>query len=198
MAKKQLPPKRRVFNLLKPYIAPPSGWDRVYEWLVGRARLVMVVVEILVVITFVSKVVVDTQAKALEDSIKVQDFQLRRFATSAEPALKSLQQRASGYVELWNNSSSYSGVLREINTYIPNPGASLAISVFNQEISITGADSFETLAQIEAAMKKSATFSNVRVTQLTTDSTVNPAAGGGGSYVLIATVAKVNNRPLIQ
>lgn len=195
MAKTVQPKTRRIFNLLKPYTPPPTGWDKIYDWLLGRARIIMVIAEIIVAITFMAKVVVDTQAKGFDDEIKFQDFELQRFAVSVEPVINKLQNKAQMYQQLWDGSSSYADVLAEIHSYIPNPGSELLITINREEVSIAGEESFDALAQIEEAMKQSDTFSEVSVSQLNTD-TSGPS-GISGDYLLTATIAKVKNRTKI-
>lgn len=191
MAKTKTTNRNKIFNLLKPYVPPASGWDRIYEWLLGKARIVMLIVELIVVATFVTKVVIDTQAKGLEDEIKVKDFELQRLAVSVEPAIRKLQNKTEMYKILWDKSSSYASVLSEVHSYIPNPGAELLVAINRDELTISGVDNFSSLAEIERAMKASTTFSLVSLTQLNTESS---ASGTTGDYILTAIIAKPADR----
>lgn len=184
--------KPKLFNLLKPYVPPLTGWDRIYDWLLGKARVIMVIAEIIVVFTFVTKVVVDTQAKGFEDDIKSKDFEMQRLAESVEPVLRKLQLKTQMYTQLWNGSNRYADIVKEIHGYIPNPGSELLININRDEVTISGEEDFATLARIEQAMKSSRTFSEVSVTQLNTDT--SGAEGVGGDYVLTATIAKLKSR----
>lgn len=185
---------RKVFNLLKPSQPPPTGWDRIYDWLVGRARVVMIVAEIIVAVTFITKVVVDTQAKALEDEIARKDTELKQFEISTEPTLRSLQNRARSYKKLWNTATKYSDYLAEIDGYILNPGSDLLLTFNNSSILISGEESFQNLSQIEASMKGSTSFVNPTITSLDADTGGN----GSGEYQLNAEIIKLNNRNQLQ
>jgi hypothetical protein len=186
--------KRRVFNLLKPYQPPPSGWERVYSWVVGKAKVIMVIVEILVVITFIGKVLVDYQAKNLDDRIKAQELILQR-AAPVEPILRKLQSKANAYSLIWSKSSSYSALLNEVNSYIPTMSTKLAVDFSGENITISGQADYNTLAEIERRMKQSPRFANAVITQLSTSGTNDT---GNGDYVLSAKIVKVASRTQTQ
>ena len=187
--------KTRIFNLLKPYKPPLTSWDRIYEWLLGRARVVMVVAEIVVALAFFGKVIVDVQAKNLDDQIKTKDFELSQYAKAVEPQVRVLQQKASTYIKVWNNASSYSDVLKEIDSYIPNAGANLSINITEDQVTIRGDDTLGVLSTIESSMRASKTFSSVSVPSLSADS--GEVRQQTGVLVLNATLAKVANRQKI-
>jgi hypothetical protein len=192
MANAKTPPKtKRNFNLLKPYKAPPTAWDKVYDWLINKARVVMLVSEVAVAISFVGKVVVDVQAKNLDDAIKGKVFELSQYAPVIEPNLRQIQQKANVFTNIWEASSGYSDVLKEIYSYVPNPAADLSIRIAESDVTITGGDSLEALSQIEAKMKASATF-------VSSETKINLNSEGSavqqGKYLLVTKIAKVNNR----
>lgn len=186
MAKKTLPTKRRIFNLLKPYRPPPNTWDKIYDWLLNRARVIMVLAEIIVVVAFVTKVVVDVQAKSLDDQIESAQATLGLFSTTAEPTVRKIQQKSSDYAAIWDASSGYSRVITEINSYIQNPSADIVIRITDNKVSISGGSNISDLAQIEARMKSSPTFTNVTLPTLSTDS--GEASFRQGQYVFNAEI----------
>lgn len=196
MAKdKTLPTKKRIFNLLKPYKPPPSAWDKIYDWLIGKARIVMIVSEIAVAISFVGKVVVDVQAKNLDDVIKEKSFELAQYAPVIEPNLRGIQQKAATYATVWERSAAYNDVLKEVFSYIPNQAADLTVRITDDDLTITGGDSLEALSQIEAKMKESSTF-------ISSETKINLNSEGSsvqqGKYLLVTKIAKVNNRAKLQ
>jgi hypothetical protein len=186
----------RIFNLLKPYKAPPTSWDKIYDWLLGRARIVMIVAEIVVALSFAGKVIVDVQAKNLDDQIEVKDFELSQFANTIEPKLRTLQQKALTYTKVWEGSSRYAEILKEINGYIPNAGADLNIRINGNQVTIRGDDSLGTLSLIESAIRNSSTFSSVSVSSLSSDS--GEVIQETGVLVLNATIADIDTRTKIN
>jgi hypothetical protein len=186
--------QRRIFNFLKPAIPAPTGWDKVYDWLIGRARVVMIVAEVVVAFTFITKVIVDTQAKALEDEIRRKDIELAQFELSTEPVLRSLQNKARTYKKLWNSATQYGPLLSEINAYVLNPGSDLLITFNNTNILISGEENLDSLSQIEAAMKGSASLINPTITSLDAET----VEGGSGEYQLTAGIANLTGRTKLE
>lgn len=179
--------RRRIFNLLKPYLPPPTAWDKVYEWLVGKARIVMVVIELLVVATFFVKVFVDIQAGAYNLQIERIGRQLDIREGSIEPSFLRIQQKSAGYSSVWNLSASYAGIVTEVLTYIGTVDPKLDVRVASDQLRITGATSLSRLQTIENQLKSSANLKDVRISVSTT---TNEETAPQGDYVLSATIIK--------
>ena len=156
----------------------------------------MVFAEIAVAAAFIGKVVVDVQAKNLDDAIKNKDFELQAFATSSEPTLRTLQQKALNYAKVWDASSSYADVLKEMDTYIPNTGSNLSIRINGDQVTVRGDDNLQVLSVIEQAMRASKTFKTVSVSSLSSDS--GNVQDNTGVLVLNATLADVTARQSIK
>lgn len=188
MADHQKQTKRRGFNLLKPYLSPPTAWDKIYEWILGKARVIILLVEVVVVAAFIGKVVVDIQAKNLTELVTAKNGELSRFAVTVEPQIRKVQQKSESYLKLWNASSGYSAVLTEIHSYIPNTAAEIVIRITGDKVTIRGGDSLSSIAEIEGKMKNSNTFTDVSVPTLSSEeSGVNI---GEGTYVFDARIVK--------
>ncbi len=170
MAVKSIPSdKKRVFNLLKPYKPPLTGWDKVYDWLIGKARVIMIVAEIVVAVTFVTKVVVDTQAAALEDEIRRKDTELKEFEFSTEPALRTMQNKVATYKSLWNTAPAYATILAEADSYVVNQGADFTLGFNEGTFTLAGEDSDTNLGLIELRFKSSELFKEVKTPDFTAD-----------------------------
>ncbi len=171
MAKRVLPKNRnRIFNLLKPYKPPATAWDKVYDWLVTRARVIMVFAEILVIGSFVGKVVVDIQAKSLDDQIETAQRSLAQFSTTIEPEIRRLQNKSDAYLKIWNASSDYSSVLQEIQGYVENPLSDIVVRISGDTVSVRGGSTVDDLIRIESSMRNSPTFTDVTLPTLTAES----------------------------
>ncbi|MBE0573852.1 hypothetical protein IH575_03045, partial [Candidatus Dojkabacteria bacterium] len=110
--------KKRIFNLLKPVQPPPSFWDKFYNWILTRARVVILITELLIVAAFVGKVIVDTQARTKDEEIQNLRAENSFYATEREPIFRDFQRRDVTYQRIWSNSSEYNEVLNEIYSYI--------------------------------------------------------------------------------
>lgn len=189
MAKQPAGNRRRIFNLLKPYTPPPTGWDRVYDFIVTRARIVLLAVELIVIVSFVGKVVVDTQAKGLEDEIKLLDSQLQATQQNLEPALRLLQDKAEAYRLLWNNSNAYTPIFRELNGTLSSIGNTLVIGFENEKVTVSGQNSLNVLSSIEDILKRSASFTGTVVGRLDAGGTQQQ-----GDYILNTNITKLKGR----
>lgn len=190
------PRPKRIFNLLKPYTAPPTVWDKAYDWLVTRARIILIVVEIIVAVSFVSKVVVDVQAKALDEKLVSSNFELGSYAATVEPHLRSVQQKVNSYTKIWQGSSSFAPILSEIDSYIPTNAADIQILINSKQVSVSGKEDLDTLSKIEQQMKISPTFTS---TKISLDTTTDANTGEQNSqYVLTADLAEVSSRVITK
>lgn len=186
--------KKGTFNLLKPYTPPPTSWDRVYEWLVGKARIVMIVAEIAVALSFVTKVVVDVQAKNFDDQIGSANFELTAFAANLEPRLRHIQQKSQTYQRVWEGSTAYAAVVAEILGSIPNLSSAIDVRITDNRLSIRSDDRIEVLSQIEERIKASPTFSAVSISNLTSEG--GDVSSDEGRFVLNATINLPSRAPL--
>lgn len=188
MAKKKLPNKKtRIFNLLKPYKPPPTAWDKIYEWLVTRARAIMVIAELLVVISFVGKIVVDVQAKNLDDQIIAGQGTLGRLSVSVEPTIRKIQQKSEAYLNIWNASSGYADILDEIHTYVANPSEDIVVRIQGNSVTIRGGSTIDELKVIEQRMRNSGTFTDVTIPTLNAEG--SDISSGQAQYVFNARIA---------
>ena len=185
---------RKVFNLLQPKSAPPTAWDNIYNWLVTRARLIMIVAEILVVVVFVSKVLVDIQAKNYDDTIKALDEQIQFEYKSVEPRVRTFQQKTASYASLWKQSSSYAEILAEIRSYLVDSQAEVVISVLDNFIEVKGVASNTDVQALEAAMKSSSTFTAVQLAEVTADG-VELFSGNRG-FEILANITSGSEREI--
>jgi hypothetical protein len=178
---------KTFFNLLKPIERPKTLWDKVYDWVVGKARVVVLVAELVIAIAFVSKVVVDTQAKNKTKAIERLGTEIQ-FYSAKEAEFRKVQKKVNDYLKLWDKTSNAAAILTEVYSYIPNPGDEISIKVENDTVSIYGYDSLDSLGSLEAAMKGSDTFvvGSVRIDTLTLEE--KEILQETGQYVLSATI----------
>lgn len=190
---KQKPDKlhHKIFNLLKPEAPPPTAWDRIYDYLATRARIVVVVCELLVVVCFIGKVIVDIQSKDINEALDAKSRNLASFFGTIEPQLRKIQQKSRAYERLWEGSSKYNELLDEIFSFIPNPGVNVAVTLTGEAVTIRGDDELSALQAIEAKMKVSANFTNVKLELNTQGSQPSSPVG---SYIITALVADLESR----
>lgn len=182
--------KRRAFNLLKPLEPPKTVWDKVYDWILWRARIVILITEILIVIAFFAKVIQDTDAKNKENEINRINSELRFYAPSLEPQFRVIESKDNNYKNLWNNSAQYYAVLNEMYSYISNSSAQVNLRVEGREVTIFGTESLVTLQTLEASLKTSPSFSSVVIRSLTLEQ--QEILEQKGDYILSAIIKDFN------
>jgi hypothetical protein len=178
--------KRRPFNLLKPIQPPKTVWDKVYDWLLGRARIVLLITEILIAASFFAKVIQDTDAKNKEDEIVRLTTQLDFYKDTLEPSFRVLENKDNAYRLIWNNSPKYSDIVKQVYEFIGNTSSHVNLRVEGKEITIFGTEDLSVLQRLEAALKSSDIFSSVVIRSLTLEQ--QEILEQKGDYILSAVI----------
>jgi hypothetical protein len=179
------------FNLLKPIHPPKTLWDKVYDWVLNRARIVFLITEILIAIAFFGKVIQDTDAKNKEREIERLNGELAFYQTSLEPEFRLLHLKDQNYIAIWNASSDYSSVLNEIYSFFPSGVNNISIKIEGNKVSLVGNEDLSILLQIEAKFKASQTFveNSAQINTLVIEK--EEILEGTGQYVLSAILKDV-------
>lgn len=178
--------QKRNFNLLKPIQPPATAWDRVYDWLIGKARIVVLVTELIVASTFVLKVVVDTTAKNKDREIGRLEKELLFYGTDLEPSFRKIQLKSDKYVEIWNGASQQYLVLQEVFSYIQNESSDISVIISGDEVSVLGYEALSDIKSLESNLKTSQNFTEVTVSDLSLSE--KEVRENKGSYILTAKV----------
>jgi hypothetical protein len=114
-------------------------WSKLYEWVLGSARIIIILVEIVVLVAFGFKVWVDIQGKELDKSIERSEAIVNAMATS-EKEFRLVQAKTSSYKTIWNASTDYSKLLANINSLLPITTSikDITVNFDKNQISISG------------------------------------------------------------
>ena len=186
--------KSRSFNLLKPLEPPKTVWDKIYDWLLGRARIVILITEILIAIAFFAKVIQDTDAKNKENTIAQLTSELSFYSGNLEPRYRTLITKNDTYQNLWNNSTSYSYLISQVYSYISNSASKINIRIDEKEITIFGTEDLKILQNLEAQLKSSPLFSSVVIKNLSLEQ--QEILEQRGDYVLSAVIKDLYRKSL--
>ncbi len=186
--------RRKIFNLLKPIEPPLTAWDKVYLWIVNRARVVILITELLISFAFVGKVIEDTSAKNKEKMVDKLVSELKFYAVEQEPFFRNIQRKGGDYIKVWNSSSGYYSILNEIYSYIPDLPSDLTVRISDNRVSIFGNESLSTLKTLEEAMKKSKTFTAVFIDTLSLEQ--QQILEKKAQYVLVADIDNFFRKPI--
>lgn len=136
------------FNLIRPQLSPPTAWDKIYAWMVGTARVIVIIVELAVVVAFVGRITVDAIGKNLDKEIVKKDAELT-FYEQREQDFKDIQEKTGIYRAVWEVSSDMTTSLKYINNIIRNYGGSVSVSAADGKITISGTLTTEQVRTIE-------------------------------------------------
>jgi len=186
--------KSVTFNLLKPLQSPKTAWDKIYDWIVDKARIVVLITIILIAAAFIAKVVVDTDAKNKNKQIASLTERLSFYTSEVEPRLRLLATKTDVYQRIWNGSSAYADVIKEIYSYVDNPGADLTIKASDGKISIFGTEDLTLLRNLETSLRNSPSFTSVNFGNLVIDGT--DLQDSKGEYSVTAVVKNVKRDQL--
>lgn len=178
--------KSVTFNLLKPLQPPKTAWDKIYDWIVDKARIVVLVTIILIAVAFVAKVVVDTDAKNKNKQIDALTQRLSFYSAEVEPRLRLLATKTDSYQRIWNSASDYSPIIKEIYSYVDNPGADLTIKASEGNISIFGTEDLTLLRHLEESLRNSPSFTSVTFGSLSIDG--DDVTDAKGEYSVTAVI----------
>lgn len=182
------------FNLLKQQPSPPTTWEKIYLWVLGTARVVIIIVEIIVIAAFVIRIVVDTQGSRIEKEIENREMAISGFEES-EVRYRTIQTRTRNYQNLWENSSNISPIMEELNQLFSGDFADLRVSVERDLLTVRGEATIEKISALEKAVKESDSFRNVETFEVTSEDAQNSSRGNFG---LRAVIKEVGSRKKVD
>lgn len=161
--------KKKAINLLQKRGAPPTFWERMYDWMTNTCRIIVIITEAFVLVAFGWRFVLELQLGDLDDEIEIKGEQLRSL-TSQEDEIRLLQSKIGAYKYIWNNGSNFTPVLSEVNSYIPVGVSDLVVGIGEHEegrsLHISGEVERESLSSLENKLKDSDYFSDVFVSDM--------------------------------
>lgn len=177
------------FNLLKKQKEPPTTWDRMYGWITGTARVVVIIVEILIIAAFVVRIVLDTQGNNIDKDIEKRNGAIGAMQEE-EARFRNIHSRISSYNELWTSASSYAETLNELEGFLGNDFEDTSINIDGDSLTINGQGNVDKISNLEEAMKNSQKLKNVSVSNINTDETNSTRA----SFAIKAIILNPNTR----
>jgi hypothetical protein len=161
--------RKKSINLLIDRGAPPTIWERAYDWVTGSARIVVIVTELIVLLAFGWRFYLDRSLNDLNERISKKGNALKSLSDD-EDEIRIIQAKLNTYRELWTVSSTYAEVISEINNFMPTGISEASISIQEDEttrkLSIRGSGPRDKIQELETSLKNSTTFTDVELKQL--------------------------------
>lgn len=162
--------QKKGFNLLKNQIEPQTMWTKVYFWTTSTARGLLVMVELVIVVSFAFRVVVDLQFKNLNKDITTKE-EIVLMLQDSEKRLRDIQNKVFVYEKLSKETLSYNDVYREISRIVPSSIRDLSVQINREEITVKGTTDTESIARIENSFKSSQFFTKTELVNVETQGT---------------------------
>lgn len=159
--------KNHPFNLLRRALSEVEFFDKVYLWVWGTFRIVILFLAFLIIGVFAYRFFADRE---LNDS--------RTKVQNADYAYSFVSSRENEVVKLLDNLNNYSAALSSRNSYatiVPyfselSEGNNIVILIQNDKVNISGSMKKYSLSQLESTIKNYNFLKNVAVTSLEEDS----------------------------
>ncbi|MFW5702769.1 MAG: PilN domain-containing protein [Candidatus Dojkabacteria bacterium] len=153
------------FNLLQGSIRPEDTWDRVNAWVNTAGRFIIIIVEMIVIGSFVARVVIDTQTKNLLEQEETNTQALAALRTQ-ELDFRDQQERFETFRVFWDQGSTLAEVAAEVDSLRPRNIEELSISIRGELIDVGGEAATREIGDFENELKNSEFFSDVQVSEI--------------------------------
>ena len=153
---------KKGFNLLKTQVEPQTLWTKVYKWTTTTARALMVFVELIIVLSFGVRVVVDLQFKNLNKDIASKE-EVLIILKDSELRLRNIQDKVRLYEKIWTESDYYAETYAEIVRILPEDIQELQIVLKDNELIITGFTFANNVEFMETEFKNSNYFTKTEL-----------------------------------
>ena len=170
---------KKAFNLLRPQVEPPTVWTKLYDYVVGTARIIVIVVELVVVVAFAIRIVVDVQSKNLDEEIAIKESIIATFA-QAELRFREIQDKTRSFETIWTKSEEFSENYAEINNYLPATLAEFTVQITADTVFVTGSATNEDIQRMEESLNNSTRFTK-KIDEITSE-------GGAGNILATFTI----------
>ncbi len=181
------------FNLLRPQITPEDQWDKIYTWVNTSARVIVIFVELIVIVCFAARVVVDRKARDLMEEVKSNHERLANLADAeSEINITILDQQV--YRGLWNSSSGFAPYITEVYALVPSMNSLINVTIDGEgQLDVTGVANRDLVSELEAKMKNSLSYKTVELSSFRPDP---ENTTGDGSFQIKAQINNVSRIPI--
>lgn len=163
---------KQGFNLLKPQVEAPSIWTTFYKWVVGTARIILIVTETAVMVALVIRIVIDVQGKDLDEKISNYES-IIKVRSEEEKKYVTLQTKTTDYRDSFDKNLKYASQLNDFIKNIPNSFSDIDLSIINNKISFRGKAPNTDIKTMENYLKSSILYINSQLTTFDTGQTQN-------------------------
>ncbi|MBN2101102.1 PilN domain-containing protein [Candidatus Dojkabacteria bacterium] len=155
------PPKS--LNLLEPAAAPQSTWDKIYEWVFNIGRYLMVGVEIVVLIAFASRFILDRQNNDLKESIDAK-VSIIKAQTEVEKEIRGVQTTLDNISVIIRSQVSGAERFDNVFSNIPDEVQVDNLAMDQESVNMTcRAPNFDAVKELEDNFKLDSNFNDLNL-----------------------------------
>lgn len=170
----QHPKIRLNLNLLFPQGVPQKLPIRFLKWLTSYGRFIAIVVEAIVIVTFITRFKMDADLADLKDKINKQIPFIESLAQN-EAEIKQTQFKLAQIKKVYSSTPDWGGVLSKISQQLPSgvklSDINLDHSEANLNFRVTGVSSSNAdLATFIGGLKQESSFRDINLTNVNFDS----------------------------
>lgn len=158
---------KQGFNFLKPQVEPPSVWTKVYDWVIGTARVILIIAIIAVLGAMVVRIILDVQGNQLDEQVRNLES-LMAVRTQEETKYRNLQSRINSYDSVWTNSNLNAPIIDKVIAILPKSATELTITLNEKSLIISGKASNSDIDVMEKALKIDPAFTQAKLSRLET------------------------------
>lgn len=156
----------KTINLLEPVNPPEDVWESIYDWLFNVGKYLLISVEIVVLLVFFSRFVIDRKNNDLTDEINSQvDVLSNTYYRLAEIKFNNLHTLFGDLKTLDEDQEINSAYISSVQESIPSDLELQRFSYSKGQVSMAFiADNFEEVQSYESSLRNNQLYQNIQVT----------------------------------
>lgn len=162
MPENQTAPKQ-IFNLLKPAKPIIPTWDKIYYWLSGTIRILILFVEVIIIAGFAYRVIIDRQSNDIKDQVS-QDEKILNIYKSREITYRNYQANLNELTKTVSGANSFINPINQLILQFPKTAVSSISFQSDGSFTLTATTSKDIVTQFEQLLKNSKITKNVTIT----------------------------------
>lgn len=142
-------------------------WTKVYDWVIGTARVILIIAIIAVLGAMVVRIILDVQGNQLDEQVRNLES-LMAVRTQEETKYRNLQSRINSYDSVWTNSNLNAPIIDKVIAILPKSATELTITLNEKSLIISGKASNSDIDVMEKALKIDPAFTQAKLSRLET------------------------------
>jgi hypothetical protein len=157
-------------NLLPSIEFATSTWGRILTWALSGFRIIVISIEMIVMLAFMSRFWLDAKSNDLNDAIRERTSVIKVWS-SFETKFKATQQKLAVFSQVTQQANSVSSTLAKVTSYLPNEITLTSFTFTSGQVNIKGVSTNEmSIAQLAANLQADKSFTGIAIESITTNS----------------------------